>query len=87
MGGWGCLVAAGCVQASPYVLAQTFEGHYPHVWAACWYPWAFEAAIRLRRGDRFGVPALAAILAATFLTGHPQEGYYLLIALGVWSAL
>ena len=85
MGGWGGLVAAGCVQISPYALAQTFEGHYPHVWAACWYPWAFDAAIRLRRGDRLGVLALSAILAATLLTGHSQEGYYLLIALGVWT--
>ena len=51
MGGWGSLVAAGCFQVSPYVLAQAFEGHYPHVWAACWYPWAFDAAIRLRRGE------------------------------------
>lgn len=86
MGTWGRLVAAGCVQCSPYVLAQTFEGHYPHVWAASWYPWAFDAAIRLRRGERSAVPALAAILAATFLAGHPQEGYYLAIALAAWVA-
>ena len=85
MGEWGCLVAAGCVQASPYVLAQTFEGHYPHVWAACWYPWAFDAAIRLRRGDRRAIAVLAATLAATLLAGHPQEGFYLLIALGAWA--
>jgi hypothetical protein len=86
MGGWGCLVAAGCVEISPYVLAQTFEGHYPHVWAACWYPWAFDAAIRLRRGYSPSALVLALILAATFLTGHPQEGYYLLIALAAWTA-
>jgi hypothetical protein len=86
MGGWGSLVAAGCVQASPYVLAQTFEGHYPHVWAACWYPWAFDAAIRVHRGQSRSALALAVILAATFLAGHPQEGYYLLIALGSWTA-
>ena len=85
MGGWGCLISAGCVQISPYVLAQTFEGHYPHVWAACWYPWAFDAAIRLRRKEYRSGLELAAILAATFLTGHPQEGYYLLIALGSWA--
>ncbi len=86
MGGWGALVAAGCVQASPYVMAQTFEGHYPHVWAACWYPWAFDAAIRVHRGQPRSAPALALILAATFLAGHPQEGFYLLIALGSWAA-
>ena len=86
LGGWSCLVAAGCVQSSPYVLAQVFEGHYPHVWAACWYPWAFDAAIRSRRGQHRSSPALAVTLAASFLAGHPQEGYYLLVALGGWAA-
>jgi hypothetical protein len=85
MGEWGSLVAAGCVQISPYVLAQTFEGHYPHVWAACWYPWAFDAAVRLRRGELLSGLMLAPILAATLLAGHPQEGYYLLITLGFWA--
>jgi hypothetical protein len=86
IGVWGSLVASGCVQVSPYVLAQTFEGHYPHVWAACWYPWAFDAAVKLRRGDRLAGLMLVPILAATLLAGHPQEGYYLLIALGFWAA-
>ena len=84
-GEWGSLVAACCVQLSPYVLGQTFEGHYPHVWAACWYPWAIDAAVRLRRGDRAAGLWLVPILVATFLTGHPQEGYYLTIALGIWG--
>jgi hypothetical protein len=95
---WGSLTSAGCVQISPYVLAQAFEGHCPHVWAASWYPWAVEAAIRLRRSlgppsspspsAHHGRPALvlALILAATFLAGHPQEGYYLTIAVGAWAA-
>lgn len=82
---WAALVAAGCFSMSPYVLAQIFEGHYPHVWAASWYPWAFDAAIRLRRGEAGGRLELPPILAATLLAGHPQEGYYLLIALGGWA--
>ncbi|WP_435005663.1 hypothetical protein P12x_003480 [Tundrisphaera lichenicola] len=112
MGEAGSLMAAGCVQLSPYVIAQAFEGHYPHVWGASWYPWAFEAAIRLRRSflsdvapgfgrglldssesfpRREGDPEkaaawLAAILSACFLTGHPQEGAFLLIALGLWAS-
>ena len=85
LGVWASTIAAGCVQASPYVLAQTFEGHYPHVWAACWYPWAFDAAIRLRRGDRRSALALSVAVAATFLAGHPQEGFYLVVALGFWA--
>ena len=52
----GKVVAAGCFALSPYVLAQTFEGHYPHVWAASWYPWAFAAAIRLGQGDWWSGP-------------------------------
>jgi hypothetical protein len=86
IGGWGALIAAGCFQASPYVLGQTFEGHYPHVWSACWYPWAFDAAIRLHRGERRSALTLAVILATTILAGHPQEAYYLLIALGIWAS-
>jgi len=86
-GRMGELDGCGCFQASPYVLAQAFEGHYPHVWAACWYPWAFDAAIKLRRGDGRSALNLAPLLAATFLAGHPQEGYYLLIALGAWTAI
>ncbi len=87
LGGWGRLTSAGCFQLSPYVLAQANEGHYPHVWAATWYPWAFLAALRLSRGDLRAGLALPPILAAAFLAGHPQEGHYLLIALGAWVAV
>jgi hypothetical protein len=78
-------VAAGCFQASPYVLAQVFEGHYPHVWAASWYPWAFWAFVQLRRGRWIKALALAPILALALLAGHPQEWYYLTIVLGLWA--
>jgi len=85
VGRWSAVVAGGCFEASPYMLAQTFEGHYPHVWAASWYPWAFWAAVLMRRGDQRGALALPPILALSLLTGHPQEGYYLLVALSVWA--
>ena len=85
LGRSGSLVAAGCFQASPYLLAQVFEGHDPHVWAASWYPWAFAAAIRFRRGERLGTFALPPILALALLTGHPQEGFLLALTLGVWA--
>src|SRR4051794_18690640 len=74
-------VGAGCFQLSPYVIAQASEGHYPHVWAACWYPWAFWAYLH-RRGSRARCAlTLPPILAMAFLTGHPQEWYYLVIVL------
>lgn len=84
---FGALVAAGCFQSAPYLIAQTFEGHYPHVWAACWYPWAFWATLHLRRGPGLRGMLLAPILAMAFLTGHPQEWYYLIVALGIWAIL
>ena len=81
LGRWPATVAAGCFEAAPYLLAQTVEGHYPHVWAASWYPWAFWAFDRHRRGRPWGTLALPPILALDFLTGHPQEWYYLVLAL------
>lgn len=85
-GKWASILAGGCFQLSPYVLAQTFEGHYPHVWAGSWYPWAFLAALGLRRGETFAGLILPLILALTLLTGHPQEAYFLMLALGTWVA-
>jgi hypothetical protein len=85
VGRWGAVVAGGCFEAAPYLLAQAFEGHLPHLWAACWYPWAFAAALRARRGDWRGVPELALVLALALVAGHPQEGYYLVVALGLWA--
>ena len=79
------VVGAGCFQLSPYVIAQTSEGHYPHVWAASWYPWAFWAFMRRRRGGIGNAVILPPILAMAFLTGHPQEWYYLVSVLSVWA--
>lgn len=81
---WAATVGAGVYQASPYLMAHTFEGHYPHVWAACWYPWAFWAYQQVRSG-RFGGLLLAPILALVYLTGHPQEWLMLVLSLCVWS--
>ncbi|MHB1557616.1 MAG: hypothetical protein ACYC61_09065 [Isosphaeraceae bacterium] len=83
---WAATVGAGVYQASPYLMAHTFEGHYPHVWAACWYPWAFWA-FRQARSGRSGGLLLAPILALVYLTGHPQEWLMLVLALCAWSAL
>ncbi|MGC8643894.1 MAG: hypothetical protein ACP5XB_28880, partial [Isosphaeraceae bacterium] len=81
---WPATVAAGIYQASPYLLAQTFEGHYPHVWAASWFPWAFWAQAEHRAGRVRGLFALPPILALASLTGHPQEWLLLVLALSVW---
>ena len=85
-GRWAATVAAGLYEASPYLLAHTFEGHYPHVWAACWYPWAFWAYGRLRDGGISGL-WLAPILALCYLTGHPQEWLMLVLALSGWAIM
>lgn len=85
-GRWPATVAAGICQASPYLLAHTFEGHYPHVWAACWYPWAFWAYHQHRQGRTSGF-FLVPILALTYLTGHPQEWLLLVMALSAWALI
>ena len=81
------VVAGGCFEASPYLVAQTFEGHYPHVWSACWYPWAFWGQVLISRRKPMGFWALPPVLALTFLTGHPQEWYYLVLALSANSCV
>lgn len=78
------VLAGACFEVSPYLIAHTFEGHYPHVWAACWYPWAFWAFLLKNRKNALGDWFLPPILALTFLTGHPQEWYYLVVVLSVW---
>ena len=86
-GRFASTVAAGCFQASPYLLAHTFEGHYPHVWVTCWYPWAFWAFGQYRRGRPRGTLLLAPMLALMFLCGHLQEWYYLVFALSAWAVV
>ena len=85
IGRWSATVAAAIYQTSPFLLAHTFEGHYPHVWAACWYPWAFWAFSQRRSGSPRGRLYLPLILAATSLTGHPQEWFLLMLALSAWA--
>ncbi len=81
----GASVVSGIAfELSPYLLGHVFEGHYPHVWSACWYPWAFRAMILARRGVVRELFLCPVILALCFLCGHPQEWYYLVLALSVW---
>jgi len=80
------VLAGACYELSPYLIAHTLEGHYPHVWAACWYPWAFWGLRLCLRKNPLGYWTLPGVLALTFLTGHPQEWYYLVVALTVWVA-
>jgi hypothetical protein len=74
-------IAGGVYLASPLLLAHTFEGHYPHVWGACWYPWAFWAYQKFQRGQASGTVFLPICLALCYLSGHPQEWYLLMLAL------
>jgi hypothetical protein len=81
----GATVAAVVYEASPFLLAHTFEGHYPHVWAASYYPWAFWAYGQLRSGRPRGFLLLPVFLALAYLTGHPQEWFLLILACSAWS--
>lgn len=78
-------VAGTCFACSPYLIAHTFEGHYPHVWGVSWYPWALWAYIGVSRGRSAGYFVLPLVLALAFLTGHPQEWYLLGLILGGWT--
>jgi hypothetical protein len=84
-GRWPATVAGGVYLASPFLLAHTIEGHYPHVWSACWYPWAFWAFREQRAGRVRGLLVLPLVLALACLTGHPQEWYLLVLALSLWT--
>ena len=79
------VVAGGMFEASPLLLAHVAEGHLPHVWSVAWYPWAFWAFARARRGDPRGFLILVVVLAAAFLAGHPQEWLFLSFALAAWT--
>ena len=85
LGRFASAVAAGLWATSPYLLAQVYEGHYPHVWAASLYPWAFWSA----GGWRDVSPRrwlLPPILAMACLAGHVQEAYLLGLGLFGWVA-
>lgn len=77
----GATVAGGCFLAAPYLLGHVFEGHYPHVWGVCWFPWAFWAFDSRRLKRLQGTVALPLIIALVFVVGHPQEGFLLGLAL------
>jgi hypothetical protein len=79
------VVAGACFEASPYLIAHAFEGHYPHVWSVCWYPWAFWGVLEMRKGRIGGSLALPIFLALSFLSGHVQEWYYLVVTLSAWA--
>src|SRR5262249_14785208 len=66
--GFAAMGGAISYAINPYMLAQLYEGHYPHIWAACWYPWAFLAAWAWREGSVRGLIALPAILAMSLTT-------------------
>ncbi len=79
----GAFLAGSAFELSPFLLAQTMEGHLPHVWSASWYPWAFLCALGLKEGRWGRAFFLPPVLALGFLAGHPQESYYLAVTLGL----
>ncbi|MBI3462500.1 MAG: YfhO family protein [Planctomycetes bacterium] len=80
--GWTSSVLGGSIfLASPYLLAQTCEGHFCEVCAVAWIPWGLLAYERVRTGGTAGTAMLAAVLALSFFAGHAQETYYLVVIL------
>lgn len=87
---WSAAAAGAFVALNPYVLDRVMDGHVPHVWAACWIPWAFLAARLAWKGHKVGALALPVTLAMPLLAGHPQPGFLLvvgMIAFGVCASV
>ena len=83
---WPALSAGISYSCSAYVVSQTYEGHYPHIWSACWYPCIFWSTRAAADGRALGWIVLPVSLSMCFLAGHPQGWVLLMIALGCWSA-
>lgn len=95
LGAWGAyLLARACGQRragatlaslsfalGPQLVGHFQEGHYPHLWSVAWYPWAFLALLRLHRERNGAGPELSLVLGLSLMTGHVQEGLYLVLAL------
>lgn len=82
----GATISAGAFSLSPILIAHIAEGHHPHVWAVCWYPWAVLSARGLWKGRAVDAAFLSAFVALAMTTGHPQEGALLVIGLGALGA-
>lgn len=85
-------VFGGIVMAcAPFLVAQGAEGHYAQIAAAAWFPWAFLAFQRFVSSPTMRQQTLVAVcLAMSFLCNHPQETYYLVLALSIvlcWHVL
>lgn len=80
---WGSCVTGGVSLAcAPFLVAQGAEGHFAQIAASSWIPWAFVSFQSfLRSRSRRSQLCLAICLAMSFLCNHPQETYYLVLAL------
>jgi hypothetical protein len=79
-------VAAVAYAVGPYLMGHVDEGHHPHVWGMALAPWGFAAWIAWRQKRAWGAPLVPAVAALSLLTGHAQEGFYLVVALSLATA-
>ena len=75
------LFGGAAFAATPYLIAQSVEGHYNQVCMVAWFPWALLCFERLRSGQRAAVPLMACVISLCFFCGHVQEVYYLILVL------
>ena len=66
---------------SPYWIAHTAEGHVPQTCAVAWIPWAFLGYETFRGRPFRGSVAVAVPMALSYLGGHVQETFYLVLLL------
>jgi hypothetical protein len=86
LGRLAAFVAGVAYAVGPYLMGHVDEGHHPHVWGMALAPWGFAAWVAWRQRRAWGLPLLPAVLALALLTGHAQEGFYLLVTLSVATA-
>ncbi|MBK9383345.1 MAG: hypothetical protein IPN34_00770 [Planctomycetes bacterium] len=59
---------------------------YPLAHVACWLPWVLWAVDRAQReGSRLALLATALFLALAVLSGHPETGFFVGVAAGVFA--
>lgn len=79
---WSSSLFGGIVMSvAPFAIAQGAEGHFAQIAASSWMPWAFLALQGyLSKPNAKSGLGVAFCLAMSFLCNHPQETYYLVMA-------
>jgi hypothetical protein len=83
---WTAAVTGGLAyELSGIVASQVSPGHDGKLFVSALAPFLFLGLLRGIREKKIAGYAAAALTTGLMLHGHPQTGYYLLVAGGVWT--